>query len=823
MRQPDDWAVTLLDRLHTTPAGDWIHRARLSRDDRPIVFDTRHGELFALIGRSVKQGRDLALFLPLPEPLDACLLAAYLYILHFAVMSRITLPRRWGNPDNFETRSDLILAGQHRAYRTLLTEQLRMGGQTITSLMHIAWPAYQRRRNAVSAFHRVGLHPGPGLYLLGPADLSAERLERYAGECKPFAVLLDLTDQPSGPQGLAALIRSSHRQFPGVPLIVLAPLGDKVSLRAVRDADVPVWALRAGDVQCLTQLANNPSSQNSGTPTRLARSAAALANGIHVRLLRIRDDTLGSAISAATTELRTIEDEAGPEDADALGHVRAALRQLVQLSCPLRAEEAAYSASTRTAAYVSTPMRNRLDALRGVRGRTGAMHEAFSSFCDQLESVYVRLQSQAALTGKAAALVEWLRATPTKDAPRWIVASNELTVGAINGMLSREELNLPTYALQVLTRTQAWREASHHLNGCTAPQEILWIGSPDFQSAAFFAGAFPKITLLVYDWEIDALQQQLAWVAHDTQATSRRNGDKLRWLRGTCDGITDRSVEPSLPACWQITEQEVSASGVYPDALTVPPSFAFPDRDWMAKLLEDTEPSEDAAETTKVATSAPRIVLTLDDGEPDVLLPLGARVLVMDESTGDTEGLVTAEQLRKGMTVLLARDRPDVALLDRLFEHAKQDPEFAVVLSVASLWQSSVDSLASLHGGSYQAAFARLKHYGVSVRTPQAVYAWFHGLVQGPRSPADLCIMARAANRPDLETNWKPVHIAIKYVRRVRLQLAKTIRQYVRHGFGVGRDRLIDHKLNLYRSDLEQLTRVGTIQALHTTHSAAEN
>ena len=108
-----------------------------------------------------------------------------------------------------------------------------------------------------------------------------------------------------------------------------------------------------------------------------------------------------------------------------------------------------------------------------------------------------------------------------------------------------------------------------------------------------------------------------------------------------------------------------------------------------------------------------------------------------------------------------------------------------------------------------------LQKYQVDVETEQTINNWFNHKFIGPGTLQSLTAVAEASSLPDIIKNIRPIWNAIKYVRGVHIKLGRQIAAYVRTGVGMQNDKLISKELNLYSSDLEDLTRIGEI--LHIT------
>ena len=127
------------------------------------------------------------------------------------------------------------------------------------------------------------------------------------------------------------------------------------------------------------------------------------------------------------------------------------------------------------------------------------------------------------------------------------------------------------------------------------------------------------------------------------------------------------------------------------------------------------------------------------------------------------------------------------------------------------MWRDAIALLDEQTEGSAATAYARLAQHGVGVTTTRAVQYWMEGIVLGPRDPESVRAVGMVTARSELIRHYQLVHSAIGEIRQWRIMLARKLLEYVRAGMALGPDTVVDARLGLRRTDLEEMTRIGRV------------
>jgi len=592
--------------------------------------------------------------------------------------------------------------------------------------------------------------------------------------------------------------------FPSAPVIFICAAGDMPVMKSLRDeSGIALWVTRAQDIHSIEDhLAIEPESLPAGIGSR----SHLLANGISINVEVINDEYFNRALGELLSIASRLESERTSDDQSAISSVRAILREFSSLSVPLATQEELHRLERRRGPYVSQVLRNRIDDLRSKSGSVGVVTELLASLGTKASDLAQILIKPNALSGKACALLDWARGNIDSNDNSVIVCPNESTRRAMLAFLSSQRFDTVKRPIDVLTRSTLWKRIRYgHVPN---DANVLWIGAPNFYTGKFFAGVLPRLTFLVYPSEKEAVEKQIGFFAQSGQMLSDLQGDKLSFLKDLKTSLPDRRVETDSNAPWTVTWKERDISGVYPAELPPIPDFVLPDSDWVTDWLGEPDP---VPRPSSQPVNEECVVVSLSDEEADVILPLDGTVLVLDEMSNTSEGMVPIAALRPGMTILVPRDAPSSPLIDRLIDNLRSEPKYLLNERLAERWYLAVETIASRTHRDYERALHLLKKFGVDVVTPQAVYAWFHHKVIGPRTIKSLRAVAEAADMPDIVANVNAIWGAIKVVRETRRLLGRQIAAYIRSGMGIQSEALINRELGLYGNDLEDLTRIGEI------------
>ncbi len=807
-----DWAQAFTERFISTPAIHWLDEDRLglSVDNQKLQYSLPQKSLISLIGRAIKRGQDLGVFVPCLGDADLALILTYTYALWVDVRFNLSVPGKWMNRRVIDSKKDVMVIGNGPSIRKLLVNRCHFGKQPIHDYIGIHWLARSKSASVDGLFAGIGSSLGMDIYIVPKTKVSEHNFSHYKKSCQPFVIIYELTSNPSADRNLIEQFHIIKDSFPSVPVIFICSTGDMAAMKMLRDEKgVVLWVNRANDIASI----NNTTISSTANETPLTVHSNQLSRGIAVTIQIIKDNffndilgellSLASRIYAETSQSNVLNDKAISRNANVI------LKELTALAVPLNTQEELHRFEKRASFFATRMLRNRVDKLGEKTCSVGTVNVLLNNLVRKLNELTDILVKPDAITGKTRAVPRWVSEQISNDFEAIIACPNESTRAAMISFLSSQHIDMISDPIFILTHNQLWRKVKE---SPLINMKVLWIGTPDFYCGAFFGGIIPDLTLMIYLNERDGLEKQLGYIEHNTQKLSRRSGDKLAFLRDLSLPIEDRQVVAESVSPWTITWEEVDLAGLYPGDLPVIDPFILPNVDWMAEWLNEPMPQNTQPTCD---TRDPCVVITLSDGEADITLPRNASVLVLDEISDRSEGLVPVSSLHPGLTILVPRDDPQRSLLDRLIDNLRNDPEFYLNEKLAERWYLAIETIGARTGYDTEKALRLLQKHHVDVETEQTINNWFNHKYIGTGTTQSLIAVAKASNMLDVINNTKQIWNAIKYVRKVRRILLGQIAKYISTGMSLEKDKLISKELNLYSSDLEELTRIGEI--LHIT------
>jgi len=112
-----DWIQALTERIISTPAINWLDEDRfgLSVDNQNLQYSVPQKSLVSLIGRAIKRGQNLGVFVPCPGDADLALILVYTYALWTDVHLNLSFPGKWMNRRGIDVNKDVIVIGNDLA------------------------------------------------------------------------------------------------------------------------------------------------------------------------------------------------------------------------------------------------------------------------------------------------------------------------------------------------------------------------------------------------------------------------------------------------------------------------------------------------------------------------------------------------------------------------------------------------------------------------------------------------------------------------------------------------------------------------------------
>jgi hypothetical protein len=819
MIRQDDWADKLADRLLNSPGEDlFVGDCPLEVNGEPHIIGQRITEACALLGRAAKQGLDLAVFLPPPDTIDVLTTVVYLHRLRQAILSGHSIPGPWASLEVTHLRRDIWLLGHVSRLRATMFGRLALKGRSITKELRIGWHATKGDKSYIESIGETHL---PAVCLFRPEELLEGSLPAAVeGSPPPFAMVIDATSIEARAK-LAQQVTYLKIAGQHAPVFVLGPVGDKGAAIEVCRARVPMFIVRAGDVVRL-----NEASAKQGM-TVAARSSGAdlastrLAKGIRVEVRVLPALATRGIICPLLQAVRVLERVAADQP-QLLSRARQFARAVLGVCIPLKLQVDAVAARGRAGRFATHTLETRLQSLRETETSTGETAGVLQRLLENAEHVVAFLREPSCVTSKQSALLQETSTAHAESRTLWVVCANEITQQAVQTFLGDHNIDVLTGVVRIVTRSQFRRAVAA---GIPTASELLLIDPLAFNDGFYFSGIASLVRLHVYEFERGAVERQLRSIAHDTQCTSARGGDKRDCVVGATavrptDCVPmDIDVEDD-PPLWRVQWTAVDDGAVLPVKLPEVEPFFPPESDWLQKVLDEAERGEDAdvadthweqgEEGGVPAHATTYVSIELDDQEKPALLPPDSSVVLLDDLEETETGSVLARDARVGMMILIARRDVGPALMERLLEPFETSAHYLVAKQFRQMWQDGVAVLVQ-QAKSAPDALALLAQHGVGVTTSGAVRHWMRGLVLGPRVPESIQALGRATGRAELTRHHDKIFAAIGYIRQLHVALKRKLFEYASTGKSRGPYDVVDQRLGLRRADLQEITRIGRV------------
>jgi len=723
------------------------------------------------------------------------------------------------------------------------------GGSTAN--VRCAWIA---RKGGLPHLESAGEPSLPGLFLLG-ADrvISGTASIALKDSSPPFVIVVDGTSVSDHRQ-LGICVRWLRELAPGVPLVVVAGIGDPGTLLEAHRLQIPAWVLRAGDAARLDTLqADQPATLGFPIAARTTGAdlcSSRLVQGIQLDLEVIRAPSMycwAAPVFRCAEEL----DRFFPSDAEVTRRTQDFIRTLTSLCVPWHTHLEAFAECGSPGPYETSSIETQLEQLRAVRMETGMQAGALRDVVHAAEAALDVLRAPPFESGKQAALLEAVEEAGRLPHPLCLICTNRPTQVSVRRFLAQQGA-VPSQIL-VFTRAQLRRAVAE----ATLPRfcTLLPLHPLGFGDEIYFSGIASAVRLQVYDWEQEALEQQIAPIESDLQRSSPRAGQKLHLLTHLQPVDATRMAHPFVSPndapssdsspLWERRRRFSKEHSVIPEKPQEPPPFSFGTTNWLKRVLAQEDCSRSAsadrdasisnARSTSVSArplSRELVAIELDDGEPPTQLAPDAPVLVLCRSSGSmrTEThraeetpvvwTVRAREVRVDWQVLFPRTEGTRDALERLLEAFNVSAEYLTATHVNDVWKDGLLKVPERIGRSGAKALAVLAQHGIPIISPRTVTRWKQGVVVGPRHAASIRAVGLATDQPQLVRLDQMIHAAQVHIRGCRIRLYRRLTTLVGAGKSMGPDALVDPDLGIRRADLDEFARIGCVKSVVRVHQA---
>jgi hypothetical protein len=813
----EDWASILDERVtNSAAAGPESSASDMRIDGLPHNMGRRAREACAVVVHAVTQRSDLAYFLPFPDTID--LLSIAVHTLRHAGPSR---------------GRDVWLVCDLPRMRSALLHRLTFDTAAATSRIRCAWIA---RKCGVPCLQSVGDSELPGLSLLGiDKVLEGAACAVLKEQRAPSAILVDAAAVSDSRQ-LPGCVRRLRELAEGVPVILVAGIGDQGALWVAREIGLPMWVLRAGDAARLDALAAargaGSSFHSAIRPAGADLSSSKVVSGIQVNLEILEGQGIHHWAAALFDAVRELE-RFFPERSEVMRRVRIFIRTLISLCVPWRTHLQAFATRGRVGPYAASSIEAQIQDICDMVVETGDQATAFERLVHTARAALEIMRAPAFASGKQAALLRVVK--EARDASEFLclICPNEPTQQSVHTFLAREDRNFLSGHVRVFTKPQVRRAFSE---GTLADSSVLLpLHCLGFGDGFYFSGIASVVRLQIYDWEREAVEEYLTDIASDIHRSSPCSGSKLHFLAvpGGNEQRWDSSLSNDEPASESVSRCRLERSfsteiSVIPGKPAPVPPFSFVDRMWLRRVLTTVDFAlTPLPRTSTEAHSAPRevVMLQLDDGEPAAQLAPETPVLHLGTYCEDAEHewdqdtehsgrwTVLAREVRGGDEILIPRTG-DRDVLKRLLHHAfSTSAEYLTAIHVNSVWEEGVARIPERIGHSATKALSLLTEHGSTITCSQTITRWKQGVVVGPRHAASIRAVGLATDQPELVRHCEMIHAAHVHLRACTTLFSRAVKKLLRAGKSIGPDTIVDANLRICRADLDEFARMGRVES----------
>lgn len=690
------------------------------------------GSAFAVYARLFKHGMSQALMLPAAGGDTLLHLSYYLHRLRQEAMQDV-IRAPWLNYHCMRERPHLVVLT-----RPLIRHhQLARESDLHTTILRSSTPAA-----LLSAARLATL-------LVGSDADPAAALQLIASRTRPFAFVIDATPSGVG-EGACALLAALAEQFPDVPRVTLAALGDPVVTAGLAQCKAAghLWHARLGDAM--------PVNAASSPPSQFVIAAVADP---------ITNASLASAFAAVQTLREACQHEPAPLRATQLPPLSKVLNQLRSVFVPLAALEEQLTRDTRPGRFPILSLHRWLDKTASATFQYGVTHAAHAAAVAAVRLTYD--QMLIAVTGREQALLALLDQCCAKRGRVGILVGTQIEVCLLQAVLDRhvecslhDQIVLQAMDCGRINALGATRFQHILVMGTLWPSRLHWLGLDS-----------ERMTVVCYPFEQSSTERQVQrwWMQHG--APSPAHGDKKRFWQLDCSEHRLLDAAVALLQSPPVSTSQLAHVGVHPKGGKAVEILA-PDRheDWMAYLM--APPDEASAETEADASPQDPYVVwvhTEEHAQP-IAWPRSRTALVLQ-----AEEIVARlpEQLVPGdEIIMLVNNEERIATQASLFElFVAESTGLDQFVQIADKWQGLIDT-ARVKLKTLKALRAKFKAGGVDV-TDQTVRNWVQHQVIGPLDGKAIQVLTQYLELKSPDKLASHIHRAIEKVRAQRRAIGR--------------------------------------------------
>lgn len=733
----DGWIQSMEDAWGGVPGSDLLRNADHIWLEIALPPPSRsEAATWALAGRMLKSGISLDLGIPLFDRFAMARLLVYLHRLHFDALEG-AIRSAWLNPTAASARPDVVVL----SYAPSRFHEFAR----ITRIHPRALAKAKRDEECREAAY------GQTWFAKATDDpmVLAENIDAVA---RPFVFVIDnsVANESVGP-----LLTALNDAFPGVPRLLLSPLGDRTALDALDRSHVKGqrWQLRLGDIALLDPIRGKPAS------TTLLEIPDSQLNGL---LLQAFDQFF-----ALRRQLKQNRDPVLTEKLAIFGKV---LRAINSLAAPMDMMEGMLERRTRPGRFPVRSLARWLETADRGSCRYGETQISADQLASQLRVTLRALLQAGAVPGKAAALLEWAQGVIGSGSTGVVLAGSasecEVLQLWFDDRLDMAWRGCITVVAMDSSRALAASLPVDHcaLIGALWPSRMPWLGL-----------ACTALTVFLYPHEVMPTQRIIEMWRRDFAAASQHSADKMKlWSLsfGDDECLFDRDVASLSEEC---AHRVSKCTGTYPrPAYKAEVPLEIDTNDWIEDLLkEPAEPAAGEPDQVAVAGETARIRTV---NKPQGLIWSSRRpVLVLKGEK--IESLVPEDLVAGDEIILLEQSEDRVATTENLIELVvEESDDLRHIIALANRWGDWCDEV----GKRFPTAAAinkRLVLQGISI-TNQSISLWLRGGVIGPRENKVVFEFAKMAGVVNRGTATAVIN-AIERIRSVHQTIGRTLRQAI--------------------------------------------
>ncbi len=739
-----NWQDTVQEGWSAVPARDILDPVAghfTAQGFNPIT--TAEAIAFAALSRCFKHGQSATLVLPLANGDTLLHLCFYLHRLRIDALDDV-IRAPWLNHYNMPGKPHLVVLTRP----AIRHHQLSRESALHTSILRdtTAGPPTHPDRLATLL---VSVHADPAT--------AFDSIER---QTHPFAFVIDATPTGLG-EGAAQLVRSLELQFPEVPRITLAALGDVDSASEIIRCDGTghLWQMRLGD-----------RIVGKGAPPLFLPLKPPLPGAMKVEIGCVTDTTTDGLLADASLKLFALRKACAAEDTrtqqNLLGPLNRVMNALRSLCVPLAVLEEQLVRDTKPGRFPVRSLARWMDVAASVQAKYGDTLAAQASTRASLSLAYSHVLT--ATTGKESAVLgllgEWLQ----KRKRIAVLVGTAADVRLLHAMLDR---NLDSDLHDAIT-VQGMDDKKSNAAGGLAFDHVLVLGTLWRSRLHWLAIDTAHLLVLSYPFEKTAYERQLGawWTAYG--GASAGDGDKVRlWdLNWGSKRLLD---EVAVPFAVPITTSNLPYPGTHPRVPNIAVIEAN-DRhpDWIEALIADAGEAVPNSTNEASAEDPDMVWVSLEEYASPKPFNRHRQLLVLQ---GEEINTRLPADLKPGDEVILLVNSDERsathAALFTLF--VAQSTGLEQLTLVAEKWQTFINS-AFAKCKTVKALRDRFKTGGVEV-TEATIRNWVAHQVIGPENPKAIAVLAGFLDLKNPLELAKRINNAIVRIRAERRAIGRDL------------------------------------------------